>query len=294
MPSVGEILRNARLRHGLSLAQVETQTRIRLKFLDALESDRFDDIPGKFFVRSFSLQYGAKLAVNLQELQEALDRQLPSTGPETQTSSPKAKPITVPRLVGDGVGPRGGDRLWVYSLAGLLAVLVLCSGVYMAWLRFSQGPPANEAAQVTPRSTPAARPTPAPTPTPEAVAPIVPAQNAPAQNADVPVTSQVAGGRIAINISAKEDTWVQVTIDGKVVFADVLKPGENRVLSATQNARLRLGNAGGVDLRFNGTTIGAVGPRGQVRTVEFTPENFLIVEPQKKPAPTPVANNRSV
>src|ERR1700730_6591636 len=58
MPSVGEILRNARLRQGLSLAQVETQTRIRLKFLDALESDRFDEIPGKFFVRSFSLQYG--------------------------------------------------------------------------------------------------------------------------------------------------------------------------------------------------------------------------------------------
>jgi cytoskeleton protein RodZ len=157
----------------------------------------------------------------------------------------------------------------------------------MAWLRFSQGLPATEVTQVTPSPTPASKPTPTPTPTPDTAPPIIPAQN-------TDVSAQAAGGKIAINISAKEATWVQVTIDGKVVFADILRPGENRVLSATQNARLRLGNAGGVDLRFNGTTIGAVGPRGQVRTVEFTPENFLIVEPQKKPAPTPAANNRSV
>ena len=122
MPSVGEILRNARLRQGLSLAQVETQTRIRLKFLDALESDRFDGIPGKFFVRSFSLQYGAKLGVDAAELQAALDRQLPSSESETQLAFPE-KPITVPPLMADGVGPRAGDRRWVYSLAGLLAVL---------------------------------------------------------------------------------------------------------------------------------------------------------------------------
>src|SRR5258708_1282483 len=200
MPSVGEILRNARLRQGLSLAQVETQTRIRLKFLDALESDRFDEIPGKFFVRSFSLQYGAKLGVDAQELHAALDRQLRSAAPEAQSAPSEEKPITVPRLVADGVGPRRGDRRWVYSLAGLLAVLVLCSGVYMAWLRFSQGLPATEVTQVTPSPTLVSKPAPSPTPTPDTAPPIIPAQN-------TDVAAQAAGGKIAINISAKEATW---------------------------------------------------------------------------------------
>src|SRR5258708_23471763 len=100
MPAAGEILRNARLRKGLSLEQVEAQTKIRRKFLDALESNRFEDIPGKFFVRSFAVQYGGALGVDLEELQAVLDLQLPK--PEPEPVAPAGHVISVPPL-----GPAG-------------------------------------------------------------------------------------------------------------------------------------------------------------------------------------------
>lgn len=284
MPSVGEMLRNARLRKGLSMEQVEAQTRIRRRFLEALESDHFEDIPGKFFARSFALQYGGELGLDSDELTAALDRQIPK--PEPEAIEFRENPIDVPPLV-SGAGSRRDENRWTSPVVVLLTVLIVCSIVYTGWMRLTQG--GNEMAQFTPQTAPAA--TPGATPTPQATPTPAAALPAPVPTPDpttvelTPASTQTApAGKIAIGISAKEDTWVQVTIDGKVVFADVLKPGENRVMSATQNAKVRLGNAGGVDMRFNGNTIGAVGPRGQVRTVEFTPENFLIVEPPKKSA----------
>jgi hypothetical protein len=42
---------------------------------------------------------------------------------------------------------------------------------------------------------------------------------------------------------------------------------------------MKVGNAGGLDVRWNGKAIGPIGPRGQVRVVLFTPENFQILAP---------------
>ncbi len=71
---------------------------------------------------------------------------------------------------------------------------------------------------------------------------------------------------------------------------------ESSVAFAKDNAKVLLGNAGGVEIRFNGNDIGSVGPRGMVRTVEFTRDRFTFVEqPNKKqdaqPALVPVAES---
>ena len=42
---------------------------------------------------------------------------------------------------------------------------------------------------------------------------------------------------------------------------------------------MRVGNAGGIDVLWNGKPIGPIGPRGQARTIQFTPENFRILSP---------------
>jgi hypothetical protein len=56
-------------------------------------------------------------------------------------------------------------------------------------------------------------------------------------------------------------------------------------VDATGSLELRLGNAGGIDISLNGKSIGAVGPVGQIRTVQVTSGGFNIVAPSK-PAPT--------
>jgi hypothetical protein len=42
---------------------------------------------------------------------------------------------------------------------------------------------------------------------------------------------------------------------------------------------VRAGNAGGIQVVFNGKTIGPLGPKGQVRTAVFTRDRYTILEP---------------
>ena len=52
MPRIGETLRDARIRQGVDIGEVERATKIRAKYLRALENEEFDLLPGPTFVRS--------------------------------------------------------------------------------------------------------------------------------------------------------------------------------------------------------------------------------------------------
>ena len=84
---------------------------------------------------------------------------------------------------------------------------------------------------------------------------------------------------------------MKIVTDGKVVVQRTLMRGDSSVTAANENARILVGNAAGVDIRFNGADIGQIGPRGQVRTVDFTPDRFQVIEPPKKP---PAADSGSL
>ncbi len=64
MASVGETLRSAREQRGLSIEQVSHDTRISARFLDALESDRYDALPAPVYVRGFIRSYASYLKLD--------------------------------------------------------------------------------------------------------------------------------------------------------------------------------------------------------------------------------------
>ncbi|MGH9664507.1 MAG: DUF4115 domain-containing protein, partial [Bryobacteraceae bacterium] len=82
-----------------------------------------------------------------------------------------------------------------------------------------------------------------------------------------------------INLSATEKTWLSVVSDGKRLFSGVLEPSESKTLQGKQSARLLIGNAGGIEVQWNGRSIGPLGSRGQVCTVVFTRDNYHILPP---------------
>jgi cytoskeletal protein RodZ len=304
MPSVGEILRRERERQGLDLAQLAEQTRIRERFLQSLEADDFSTLPGKFFARSFAQQYALKLGLNAEEVGAALDRQLGVLEPE-MPSLPATAAHPVPPLSAFEGAPVGGDRRWPFSVAMLVLVLAGCSGVYLLWQRYTTA----GAASMALNNPPPAEPTPwvpSPTPLPATPTPTPAVDAAPPEETTAtgltPTTSAspaspvvlAPGGSSTLEITAKEDAWVEIAADGKVLFTSVLKAGESRIVGVNESARVRCGNAGGIDVRWRGSSIGQIGPRGQIRTVEFSGEKFLIVEPQKKPAGEASPDQRSV
>jgi hypothetical protein len=91
-----------------------------------------------------------------------------------------------------------------------------------------------------------------------------------------------------VQLTAAEPVWMSVRSDGKLLFSDVLEAHQTRVVDANATVLVLLGNAGGVDITLNGKSIGSVGPRGQVRTVQLTPGGFDIVPPKPAGSPEPM------
>jgi hypothetical protein len=74
----------------------------------------------------------------------------------------------------------------------------------------------------------------------------------------------------SVMVTAKEAAWVSLTADGKVGIAKLLRAGEKQTIRAGNRIVLITGNAGGVDVSFNGKLLGAVGNEAEVRTLTFT------------------------
>jgi cytoskeletal protein RodZ len=66
-----------------------------------------------------------------------------------------------------------------------------------------------------------------------------------------------------------ERCWVKVIADGRKVFEGTILPGKAIAWNANQEIRIRLGNAGGIDLTYNGINIGSPGRSGDVVELSF-------------------------
>jgi cytoskeleton protein RodZ len=64
MPTIGETLREARMRQRLDIADVEARTKIRAKYLRALENEEFGMLPGPTFVKTFLRTYAELLGLD--------------------------------------------------------------------------------------------------------------------------------------------------------------------------------------------------------------------------------------
>ncbi len=70
MPEIGETLREARMRRRIDMTEVEAATKIRGKYLRALENEEWDLLPGPTFVKSFLRTYAEYLGLDARLLVE--------------------------------------------------------------------------------------------------------------------------------------------------------------------------------------------------------------------------------
>jgi cytoskeleton protein RodZ len=70
MPEIGERLREARMRARIDLSEIESRTKIRAKYLRALENEEWGLLPGPTFVRSFLRTYAQALGLDGKALVE--------------------------------------------------------------------------------------------------------------------------------------------------------------------------------------------------------------------------------
>jgi TM2 domain-containing membrane protein YozV len=82
---------------------------------------------------------------------------------------------------------------------------------------------------------------------------------------------QVASSGFSVLIKAKEDSWVSVVADGRSVVQEVLRADNQKLVWAGKTMILRTGNAGGIDVSFDGKSMGALGDTNEPRTLTFNP-----------------------
>ena len=82
-------------------------------------------------------------------------------------------------------------------------------------------------------------------------------------------------------------TWITITSDGKTVYTGILEPQQSKSLSGKQKVMIKVGNAAGLEVKWNGKAVGKLGDQKQVRTIWFTDKEYQIVKP---PPVTTVAN----
>ncbi|MGH8246579.1 MAG: helix-turn-helix domain-containing protein, partial [Gammaproteobacteria bacterium] len=223
MGSIGERLRLRRLESGTPLEEVAKKTKIGTRLLEAIEAGQFDQLPGGVFRKSFVMQYAAALGFAEGEFAEELKRhsafdelpRLPGEGtPLPGVHMPAIKP------------DRDFSGLWrsAGSLVGVVVVVGVCAAVY-GWFQKPAAPPIQPA--------PAQAPAVAVQPPPAVMAANVPA-NVPAEVAATQLALQVG-------LTAGEETWIQVSSDGKPVFTSALHANESKLIEASEIVQVLVG-----------------------------------------------------
>jgi cytoskeleton protein RodZ len=148
MPEIGDQLRETRMRNRIDITEVEAATKIRAKYLRALENEEWDLLPGPTFVKTFLRTYADYLGLDARNLVEQY---------RARYERPSAQELTP---FGTNLGARRARPRrpvlapWMAVLAG---ILVLIAALYLLGTWGDDGDPGDEVSE-----TPAPNASPAP------------------------------------------------------------------------------------------------------------------------------------
>lgn len=257
-PPAGELLRAARERQGMSLAEAARQLRLSPRQVEALESDDYARLPGMTFVRGFIRNYAKLLQLDPEPVLRSI---------RGSQREPEAQSITIPAGRIEFSSGRamlrpffsGGGRPWLRYTAIGLVVLGAVSWVVYEALR--EAPSKAVAVKSMGEMTlplplpqpqaggPAPVPGPAPAATTEPAAEPAAAQPPAGPGKAAPPVVQ-EGGTIKLVFSG--ESWVEITDkSGRKIFSQLNPAGSERVVHGVPPFSLVVGNAPEVKLFYN-------------------------------------------
>lgn len=291
MDELGSLLREAREAKGLSLVDVNEETKINPKYLEALEDGRYGDLPTEVHVRGYLRNYARFLELDPEPLLTRYEISREMYGPQGATTSDDERvgTITGPQREGqvffDPVNmelSNGGGRDSGSSFSRIVIIIALLASIALVAARFlpmltGNGGESESLAQsleeavsnITNELNQQAEPT---TDASLASAPDEPITST-SRNAAVVLPTPTATrpvlpatmNEIRMRLEITERTWMRVTVDGDVVFEGLARKGDGPFeWLAEQEAQLLTGNAIGIYVTLNDVELGKLGGRGEV------------------------------
>jgi cytoskeletal protein RodZ len=231
MESVGNYLQSLRLARGVSLEDVARTTRVARCYLEALEENRWPELPAPAFTKGFIRAYCQMLG---EPPDQAISRYMTALR-ETEPSP----------VVARGT-PAAKRRARGPVLVSLVLLIALGGGLFLVSLGLR--------GRLMPELAP-----------PE----LAPPQPAVADVSSKPVPAEppapVVEARTEARLVARttEPTWIRVQMDNGRVIEELLPAGAMREWSSG-GFLLTIGNAGGISLELNGSPLPPLGASGAV------------------------------
>jgi cytoskeleton protein RodZ len=297
LPSFGEKLKLEREKRTITLEQISSSTKIGTRMLQALEEDKFNQLPGGIFNKGFVRAYARCLG--LDEDQTVADY-LEASGDAPPVSTEIVAPQDEERdnqenlsRLEASTGGTARQLPWGWFAAVLLVVAIALS-FWSHRRREHQRPSVPSTATAPATQSPAAPPSGAsgknkntdiakgaasatsasPTTGSPAGRSATSAVSKTSQDL-TPATPAAAPGEFTVVIQAREESWISITADGRAVSSELLSAGGERAVHGRKEIIVKAGNAGGVDFRFNGQKLDIGGASGEVKTVSFGPHGIV-------------------
>ncbi|HXO21308.1 MAG TPA: helix-turn-helix domain-containing protein [Thermoanaerobaculia bacterium] len=253
--SFGTWLRRQRELREISLRSVADRTKISLRYLEAMEEDRFDLLPAPVFAKGFLREYARYVGLSPDEVVNHFLAVQQANGAAEGEEAPSAPGR-------HGKPGRESLRLWLALGVLLLLALATFLGFYLerhrkgAAGRRAAFPASNDSFAASPPAVPGA---PGVTPArPEAPAPTA------AKPQPVAGTAAASAAPLEVTLDFTQDCWVDVIIDGSKRISEQRVPGESLPISAREKVVLNLGNAPGVEIQVNGLPFPVPAGHGRV------------------------------
>jgi cytoskeletal protein RodZ len=249
----GEHLRREREMRGVSLDEISAATRISTRFLEAIEKDQWDQLPGGVFNRGFIRSIARFLGLDEDSLVAEY-----ALGTTSDAQLHAARERTV-----------GMSRNWRPAATALVVVALLVTGGVLGYRRYGSRIGARLharflAVHALGPSVPLANPPVAADP----AAPVGPdAASTPAASGQMPAS-------LSLKLQAGKSSDVKVIADGKVVFDGAVQPDDVKQFDARDTFEITSSESSALVLELNGQSVPPIGVPGQPGSVTLTRNNL--------------------
>ena len=236
----GEHLKREREMRGVSLEEVSAATRISTRFLEAIESDRWESLPGGVFNRGFIRSVARYLG--LDEDSMVAEYALETRG-RVETGVVPDPPMEMPRN-------------WKPAIVAAIALVVTLAGVSFAYARYGGKIAARLHRKPAVATAPAASGTPGDAP----------------HTANDAAAGAAAAATDPLELTLQTSKLIDVMIvaDGATIFTGSIDAGDKRAFEAHEAFEVSSSDSSAIVLELNGRRVAAFGQPGLPSSVKLT------------------------
>ena len=274
----GSYLKHERELRGVPLEEISGTTKIHIRFLQALEENKFDELPGKVFIKGYIRSYASTIGSDVEETLNIYEESVGDKPPETISGSEPKPQLSATNFLGYGL-----ICLFLFSLIFLIKIFISDKNISdpktkirstailttpskketmpkiekdflkgeLVENSISEESVSKEASQITKEKVNLI-----------SVPKIVNEENS--KDIKEGMASKNLGKSLKLTIKVKNNSWFHLTTDNFREEDFILATGEEKSYWGNKVFRLTIGNKQGIDLILNGKSLVLPESKGKI------------------------------